>query len=85
MENKNGTNKTLSIILKILLVVGIVAAVCVIVKLIYDKYKKNLRALCDDDCDCDFECLENDELDCDCENCQYVRTADDVTVAEVEA
>ena len=32
-----------------------------------------------------IECLENDELDCDCENCQYVRTADDVTVAEVEA
>lgn len=83
MENNKETNKTLSILLKVFLVVGIVAGLCVIAKLVYDKYKKNLKSLCEDDCDCDFECLENDELDCDCENCQYIKSAD--ALDEVEA
>lgn len=82
-------NKTLDILLKVFLAVGIVAGVCVIVKLLYDKYQKNMCSLCDDDCECDFECLENDDFDCDCENCQYVKDADeviaDVVEAEVEA
>lgn len=85
MEN----NKTLNVLLKIFLAVGIVAGICVIAKILYDKYRKNLCVLCEDDCDCDFECLENDELECDCENCQYAKTEEEpvveVTEAEVEA
>lgn len=84
-----GNNKTLNVLLKIFLVVGIVAGICVIAKILYDKYRKNLCLLCDDGCDCDFECLENDELDCDCENCQYAKCDEDiiaeVTEAEIEA
>ena len=72
-------NKTLDILLKVFLAVGIVAGICIIVKIVYDKYRKNLCSLCDEDCDCNFECLENDELDCDCDNCQYLRCADDET------
>lgn len=81
-------NKTLDILLKIFLAVGIVAGICIIVKLVYDKYKKNLSTLCDDDYDCNFECLENDEVDCDCDNCQYANKAEsieDVVEAEIEA
>ena len=85
MANNSNSSKTWSIVLKVLLVLGIIAGLCVIGKLIYDKYKKSMRSLCEDDCDCDFECLENDELDCDCDNCQYVKTVDSVTAAEVEA
>ena len=59
-------NRTLEVLLKVFLVVGIVAGICVIVKIIYDKYKQKLCLICDEDCDCDFECLENDALDCDC-------------------
>lgn len=82
MENKN---KTLDTLLKIFLAVGIVAGVCVIVKILYDKYRNNMCCLCEDDCDCDFECLENDELDCDCDNCQYAKKAEEVVEAEAEA
>lgn len=86
---EKNSNKTLNVLLKIFLAVGIVAGLCVIAKLVYDKYKKNLCTLCEDDYDCDFECLENDELECDCENCQYSKCEDDiveeVTEAEVEA
>ena len=69
-------NQTLSVLLKIFLAVGIVAGICVIAKILYDRYRKNLCCLCEDDCDCDFECLENDELDCDCDNCQYLKKDD---------
>lgn len=86
---ENNKNKTLDILLKVFLAVGIVAGICVIMKIVYDKYKKNLELLCDDDCDCDFQCLENDELDCDCDNCQYACKPEDViaevTEAEIEA
>lgn len=71
-------NKTLDILLKVFLAVGIVLGICVIVKILYDKYRRNLCSLCDEDCDCNFECLENDELDCDCDNCQYLRCADEI-------
>ena len=69
-------------LLKIFLTVGIIAGLCVIAKIIYDKYKKNLCCLCEDECDCDFECLENDELDCDCDNCQYLKREEAVEVTE---
>lgn len=82
MENKN---KTLDTLLKIFLAVGIITGICVIVKILYDKYRSNMCCLCEDDCDCDFECLENDELDCDCDNCQYAKKGEEVVEAEVEA
>ena len=68
---KKSENKTLDILLKVFLIVGIVAGICVIAKVLFDKYKQKLSLLCDDD-DCDFECLENDDMDCDCDNCEYV-------------
>ncbi len=67
-------NKTLKILLKVLIIVGIVAAAATVAKILYDKYKERLSLLYDDDADCDFECLENDELDCDCDSCQYNRS-----------
>ena len=67
----NEKNRTLDILLKIFLIVGIVAGITAIAKIIYDKYKDRLSLLYDDDADCDFECLENDSLDCDCDNCEY--------------
>ncbi len=79
-------NKVLRILLKVFLVVGIVAGICVIAKIVYDKYKKKLCLVCDDDCDCNFECLENDGLDCDCDNCEFSTCAcDDDVVADVVA
>ena len=69
-------NKTLKTLLKIFLAIGIIIGLCIIVKMIYNRYKKNLRTICEDDCDCDFECLENDELDCDCDNCQYLNKSE---------
>ena len=89
-NNCKDENKVLSTLLKIFLVVGIVAGICVIAKILFDRYKKKMEFLCDGDCDCDFECLENDDLDCDCENCQYAmntaeETIADVVEAEVEA
>lgn len=71
MFKKKEENKTLDILLKVFLAVGIVAGICVIAKVLYDKYKQKLCLLCDDDCDCNFECLDNDGIDCDCDNCEY--------------
>lgn len=68
---KKNENKTLDILLKVFLIVGIVAGICVIAKICYDKYKKKLCSLCEDECDCNFECLDNEGLDCDCDNCVY--------------
>ena len=87
-NNCNDDNKVLKTLLKVFLIVGIVAGIAIIAKLLFSKYKKKMDLLCDEDCGCDFECLENDDLDCDCENCQYVQTADelaDVVAEEVEA
>jgi len=66
------SNKTAEVLLKVFLVVGIVAGICVIAKVLYDKYKDRLCCACDcdcdddlfDDCDCDCEC----ECDCDCDD-----------------
>ena len=80
MENKK--NKTLDILLKVFLAVGIVAGICVIAKILYDKYRRNLCTLCDEDCDCDCDCDENDELDCDCDNCQYLKKDEEEVVEE---
>ena len=79
-------NKTLEILLKVFLAVGIVAGICIIVKILYDKYKKKFDSLCDDEYDCNLECLEDDGLACDCDNCQYAQPAepvDEVVEAEV--
>lgn len=76
MFKKKEENKTLDILLKVFLAVGIVAGICVIAKVLYDKYKQKLCLLCDDDCDCNFECLDNDGIDCDCDNCEYAGCAD---------
>lgn len=63
MFKKKEENKTLDILLKVFLAVGIVAGICVIAKILYDKYKQKLCLLCDDDCDCD--------------NCEYAGGADE--------
>lgn len=76
-------NRTLEILLKVFLAVGIIAGICVIVKILYDKYREKLCSLCDYDTDCDFECLENDDLDCDCDNCKYA--SKDSVIEEVVA
>ncbi len=50
-EEEPAKNKTLEVLLKIFLIVGTIAGVCVILKFAYDKYKKNLSCIgcCDDD------------------------------------
>ena len=69
-------NKALDTLLKIFLVVGIVAGICVILKIVYEKYKQNMCCLCGDDCDCD------DFIDeCCCDDC----CGDDEAEAEDEA
>ena len=63
------------VILKVFLVVGIVAGVCVVLKIVYDKYKNHLSCLCcgDDDlldedildeCYC---CCDDEDCLCDCD------------------
>lgn len=83
MFKKKEENKTLDILLKVFLAVGIVAGICVIAKILYDKYKQKLCLLCDDDCD--FECLDNDGIDCDCDNCEYAGGADEEAPETEEA
>ncbi len=85
MFKKREENKTLEILLKVFLAVGIVAGICVIAKVLYDKYKQKLCLLCDDDCDCNFECLDNDGLDCDCDNCEYANSETEEAGEAVEA
>lgn len=58
-------NKTLQVLLKVFLIVGIVAGVCVILKFLFDKYRKDLSCICDDDFDCD-DLFEDDDSDCGC-------------------
>ena len=85
MFKKKEENKTLDNLLKVFLAVGIVAGICVIAKILYDKYKQKLCLLCDDDCDCNFECLDNDGIDCDCDNCEYAGGADEKAPETEEA
>ena len=68
---RKSENRTLDILLKIFLLVGIIAGICVVVKILLDKFKKNSDLIDDDDFTCDFECLENDDLDGDCSTCIY--------------
>ena len=84
MFKKKEENKTLDILLKVFLAVGIVAGICVIAKILYDKYKQKLCLLCDDG-DCNFECLDNDGIDCDCDNCEYAGGADEEAPETEEA
>jgi hypothetical protein len=67
-------NRTLKILLKIFLIVGIVAGICVIAKIVYDKFKKDLNCFCDED-DCCFDDLLEDCDDCTCE-CECELTED---------
>lgn len=71
MFKKKEENKTLEILLKVFLAVGIVAGICVIAKILYDKYRSKLAAIEDDGFDCNFECLDDDTLDGDCDTCIY--------------
>ncbi len=82
---KKEENKTLEILLKVFLAVGIVAGICVIAKVLYDRYKQKLSLLSDDG-DCDFECLDDDALDCDCDTCEYAKgSEEEETVSEENA
>ncbi len=58
-------NKTLKILLKIFLIVGIIVGLCVIAKIVYDKCKKSLNCFEEDD-DCCFDDLLDDCDECDC-------------------
>ncbi len=80
--NERKENKTLDILLKVFLAVGIVAGIAVTLKIVYDRYKKKMAEL-DDDFDCNFECLENDGLDCDCDSCEFAHSASTDTDADV--
>lgn len=70
-------NETLDLILKLLVFAGLVAAFAVAIKILYDKYKEKVALSVDEDFDCNFECLDNDDLDCDCDNCIYNGTHKD--------
>lgn len=74
-------NKALKVVLWVFLVVGIVAGLAVIAKVLYDKYKKDMDCFDDecclddllDDCDdcececvCDCECTEEEAAPCEC-------------------
>ena len=61
-------NKGLEILLKVFLVIGIIAGICVIMKFVYEKCLRNRFCFCGDE-------YENDEGDyccddeCDCDEC----------------
>ena len=72
-EKKN----PLEILLKIFLIVGTLAGICVILKYAYDKYKNSGCCLCGDDDD-DLESLDDilDECECCCDDCQDCDTCE---------
>ena len=76
MFGKKEDNRTLEILLKIFLAVGIVAGICVIAKILYDKYKEKLQVISDEGFDCDFECLDIDGHDGNCDNCEFNHSND---------
>ncbi len=80
-EEVKEENKALKITLWVFLIVGIVAGVCVIAKVLYDKYKKKLDCFEDED-DCCLDDLLDDCDDCDCE---CICDCDCTEVEEVEA
>ena len=61
-RNRN-ENRVLEILLKVFLVIGIVAGLCVIAKIIYDKFVRNNMCYCEAD-DFDFD----DDLCCCCDD-----------------
>ena len=72
MFGRKSENRTLEVLLKIFLVIGIIAGICFVAKILLDKFKKKSDLIDDDDdFTCDFECLENDDLDGDCSTCIY--------------
>jgi len=80
-------NKALKVVLWVFLIVGIVAGLAVIAKVLYDKYKKDMDCFDEDDCclddlldDCDdcaceCECIESAEEPCECE-CSCTESAE---------
>ncbi len=64
-EEVKEENKALKVVLWIFLIVGIAAGICVIAKVLYDKYTKKLDCFEDED-DCCFDDLLDDCDDCDC-------------------
>ena len=65
-EEEKQENKALKVVLWVFLVVGIVAGLCVIAKVVYDKCKKNLNCFEEEE-DCCFAALLDDCDDCECE------------------
>ncbi|MBQ0102038.1 MAG: hypothetical protein KBT31_04500 [Firmicutes bacterium] len=83
---KKKENNTLEILLKVFLAVGILAGIAVIAKILYDKYQEKLDILNDEGFDCNFECLDNDDLDCDCDTCIYNKSCTEAAAEDaVEA
>lgn len=60
---KKKENKCVEVLLKIFLVVGIVAGLCIIAKIIYDKFVRNRLCYCDGD---DYDYLDDE---CCCDDC----------------
>lgn len=72
LVRKKKENKCLEVLLKIFLVIGIAAGVCVILKIVYDKFfRNNVSFYDDDDYDfCDDDCCCGDD-DCCCDDDAY--------------
>lgn len=66
-EEVKQENKALKVLLWVFLVVGIVAGVAVIAKVLFDKYKKDMDCFEDDDCCLDDLLDDCDDCDCECD------------------
>lgn len=64
---KEPEHKGLEILLKVFLIIGIIAGLCVILKFVYDKFFRDNFCYCDDECDCgdDGCCCDDEEDDSD--------------------
>ena len=61
-------NRTLEILLKIFLIIGIIAGVCVILKFVYEKCLRSRFCFCGDDEYDDDDYCGDDDCDC-CDDC----------------
>lgn len=64
-------DRTIEILVKVFLVVGILAGLAVLANYLYKKYKEKLEILDDEGFDCDFECFDIDGHDGDCDHCEF--------------